>query len=199
MINDAHLARIRLDHRRVKLGEAQAFIAAHHRHAAPLKRHMFSTGVYRAGFAHELIGVSTVDLCSSHAWSMRPDHCELRRVCLVDGAPPNAASYLIGQAVKAVFAIGYTCLITYTRPWESGGSLKASGFYVQKRAAIDVVRGPRGRRLEGGLVQWIRVRGHMPSASERRFTDRVITATNTIWRDESDLLAAGTFKITGDD
>ena len=62
--------------------------------------------------------------------------------------------------------MGYKCVITYTRPHESGASLKASGFWMQK---AEYVKNKNGD-LTGGLVQWIAVDGHQPSEEDRRFT-----------------------------
>jgi hypothetical protein len=51
---------------------------------------------------------------------------EVRRCC-TDGAP-NACSMLYRAAWRAVKALGYRKVITYTLPEEGGASLRASGF-----------------------------------------------------------------------
>tara|TARA_Y100001933_G_scaffold251821_1_gene289965 strand:+ start:259 stop:819 length:561 start_codon:yes stop_codon:yes gene_type:complete len=109
--------------RPVKLKEAQAFIAKHHRHSKPLNRHRFSIGV-----GHEengLKGVATVDNCSG-AWSNRYDHLEIRRVC-TDGTK-NLSSFLLGKASLACFAMGAKIVITYTRFEETCSSLLADNW-----------------------------------------------------------------------
>lgn len=142
-----------MDHIRLKLEESQAFVNKFHRHSEPLKRHMFSIGVLKVAShsqgksivlglmkdmfnAHEayevsnpdyLWGIATVDRCSS-SWSKYRDHVEIRRVCVREDAPKNVASYLIGQAKDACFAMGYNVVVTYTKPCESGASLRAVGF-----------------------------------------------------------------------
>jgi len=111
--------------RPVKLKEAQAFIAKHHRHSKPLNRHRFSIGV-----GHEengLKGVATVDNCSG-AWSNRYDHLEIRRVC-TDGTK-NLSSFLLGKASLACFAMGAKIVITYTRFEETCSSLLADNWNI---------------------------------------------------------------------
>jgi hypothetical protein len=137
--------------RALKLAEAQRFVLEHHRHTAPLKRHKFSIGIdvaFHRSDRHKgsiwnpriqiLAGVVSVDQASS-AWSSRDDLLEIRRVCV--GLDPmlksegvtekhlkNAASKLLGRASRAIFDLGYTWAITYSKPHESGSSLKAAGF-----------------------------------------------------------------------
>ena len=152
-------------HSALKLREAQDFVLAFHRHSPPLKRHMFSIGAYEHG---KLVGVATIDRCSS-AWSKRHDHVELRRLCLKPDAPKNTASFLIGKAKDACFAMGYRVIITYTKPAESGASLKASGFWLQK--ARWVKGQPKHSR---GLLQWVAVRDRQPDAEERAWTKETL-------------------------
>jgi len=157
---------MKIYHHRLKLAEAQDFVDKHHRHSDPLKRHVFSIGAsqHRDPF-YEPLGIITVDRCSS-AWSSRRDHIEIRRLCTkpdIHGLP--IASFLLGKAKQACFAMGYRCIITYTQPHEKGASLKAAGFHIQQW---------RIRAFEGGLVngrvQWICVEGEQPSQQDRNFT-----------------------------
>ena len=53
---------------------------------------------------------------------------EVTRVC-TDGAP-NACSMLYGACWRAVKALGYTKLITYTLAEEGGASLRGAGWKV---------------------------------------------------------------------
>lgn len=145
-----------MQHVNLKLSEAQSFVKRFHRHSKPLKRHMFSIGAYSkflmwselSSFPIGLDGIVTVDRCSS-AWSKERNFVEIRRVCLKPKAKKNTASFLIGKAKIACFAMGYSKIITYTQPHESGASLLASGFWIDdyhvKRYADD--------RIEG-LIRW---------------------------------------------
>ena len=174
---------MKLSHRRVKLEEMASFVEEHHRHTAPLRRHMFSIGAYEEWCnPFNLFGVATVDNCSS-AWSKRPDHTELRRLCIREGAPPNVASYLLGQVKKAVWGMGYRVLITYTQPYETGVSLLASGFWVQKVQRMVSFRIPSKSRacIRGGLVQWVAVRGEQPGEMDRARTKQYLKRTNSAY------------------
>lgn len=169
------------DHCRLKLDEAQRFVAAHHRHCKPLRRHMWSTGAFKAGRPHTLIDVATIDVCSNHAWSLRPDHVEIRRLCTRSNTPsePNAGSYLLATVTRACFAIGYRTVISYTQPYETGATLKTCGFTVQHRKKMRLIDG----EIKGGLVQWMKSRAYTPSDDDLAFTRHVLEETNQIYRD----------------
>ena len=145
-----------MKHVNLKLSEAQSFVKRFHRHSKPLKRHMFSIGAYSKllmwsdglCFPMGLEGIVTVDRCSS-SWSKERNFVELRRVCLAPKAQKNTASFLIGKAKIACFAMGYTKIITYTQPHESGASLLASGFWIGDYN----VKRYEGDRIEG-LIRW---------------------------------------------
>lgn len=105
------------------LDEANAFVAQHHRHHGRVVGHKFSLGV--SDEAGEIHGVAIV----SRPVSRRLDNgmtLEVTRVA-TDGAK-DACSALYGACRRAVFALGYKKLITYTLASESGTSLKAAGW-----------------------------------------------------------------------
>ena len=167
---------MKLYHHRLKLVEAQEFVDEYHRHSPPLKRHMFSIGASPVNHfytAKQMYGVVTVDRCSS-AWSKRRDHAEVRRLCIAEEdcvTEKNLplASFLLGKARQACFAMGYRVLITYTQPYESGASLKAAGFHIQKARAAKYDSGS-----VDGLVQWVCVDGLQPTEEEMRFTKQTL-------------------------
>ena len=153
-------------HSNLNLKQSQKFIEEHHRHSKPLKRHIFSIGAFQYPVSFgvvlpsEVLGVVTVDRCSS-AWSKRRDHVEIRRLCVKPDVKKNVSSFLIGKARDACFAMGYKCIITYTKPNESGASLLATGFVIQK--------------VSRGLVQWCLAEGWcVAHPRSRAFTKRVI-------------------------
>lgn len=167
----------KLSHTVVKLSEAQAFTAMWHRHSKPLKRHMFSIGahkgmlMYGAGFHEQygyprgLIGVATVDRCSS-AWSKYHGYIELRRLCINPNySDTHAASFLIGKVKQACFAMGYRIIVTYTKPGESGASLQGAGFSMNKYR----VEHNDGIIIDG-LVRWVCIDGQQPDDDQREFT-----------------------------
>ncbi len=163
---------MKLTNVKLSLDEAQSFVAENHRHSEPLKRHKFSIGAvdYKdsnsIGFdINSLLGVATVDVPSSK-WNRRRDHIEIRRLCTKGGK--DVASFLLGKAKAACFAMGYKCVITYTRPHESGTSLKASGFWMQKAT---IKKDKKSGKVIDGLIQGIAVDGMQPNQYERDFTN----------------------------
>ena len=120
------------DHRPIKWQESQAFVAKHHRHSKPLKRHKFSIGMYDYSTRNwDLIGVVTVDNCSS-AWSKLYDHAEIRRLCVLPDKP-NLASKLLRLATDACVSMGMQKIVSYTRLHESGSTQKAVGYFCDQR------------------------------------------------------------------
>jgi hypothetical protein len=114
--------------------EAVSFIEQHHRHHRPPRGCLFCIGV-----AHEeaIIGVAVVGRPVSRmlqdGWT-----AEVTRVA-TDGSF-NGCSMLYGAAWRAVRAIGYRKLVTYTLPDEGGASLRGSGWKCLGQAG-----GARGR------------------------------------------------------
>jgi hypothetical protein len=106
----------------VKLEEANAFVARHHRHHPPVVGHKFSIG---AVLGDEVVGVVIVGRPTSR---MRDDGMTLEVTRLCTDGTPNACSFLYGAAAKACFALGYKRIGTYTMASESGASLRASGW-----------------------------------------------------------------------
>lgn len=107
----------------VTLRQAQAFVNEHHRHNVAPQGHKFSIGLEKSGV---LVGVCIV----GRPIARRNDDgktAEVVRVCVLEGNQ-NANSKLYGAAVRACKSMGYTRIITYTLPEESGASLRAAGF-----------------------------------------------------------------------
>lgn len=153
-------------HFRLKLDESQDFIEKHHRHSKPLKRHMWSIGAVKHlsdnwYYEPHVLGVCTVDRCSS-AWSKRRDHLEIRRLCVRDDAPKNTCSFLIGQATRGAAALGYDCVVTYTKPHENGSSLLSAGWWIQRATGT-------------GLLQWVWARNFRRSTKHLKFTKDVLS------------------------
>lgn len=110
----------------VTLRQAQTFVNEHHRHNVAPQGHKFSIGLEKDGI---LIGVCII----GRPIARRNDDgktAEVLRVCVLEGNP-NANSKLYGAAVRACKAMGYTKVITYTLPTESGASLRAAGFVAE--------------------------------------------------------------------
>jgi hypothetical protein len=111
------------------LDEANAYVAAHHRHHVPVVGAKFCVGVAEAD---RVCGVAIIGRpVARHlddGWTL-----EVTRVA-TDGTK-NACSSLYGAARRATFALGYRKLITYTLASEGGSSLRAAGWRVVGEAA----------------------------------------------------------------
>ncbi|MEX3972239.1 XF1762 family protein [Paraburkholderia caribensis] len=115
----------------ITLAEANAFVSMHHRHHAPVVGHKFSVAAADASFwsietrAPVVRGVAIIGRPvargNDDGWTL-----EVNRCC-TDGKR-NACSMLYGAAWRAVKAMGYRRLITYTMLAEGGASLRAAGW-----------------------------------------------------------------------
>ena len=122
------------------LREAQRFVARLHRHHKdqPLPGHKLSLGVEARtrlldGPEWALVGVAMIGNPSAPELQKDPRLVEIRRVCTA--GTPNACSMLYGAARRALRAMGYETIITYTLPEEGGASLRAAGFVLDKTDA----------------------------------------------------------------
>jgi hypothetical protein len=114
----------------VTLEEACEFIARHHRHHLPPVGWRFGVA---ANDGERVVGVAVLGRPVSRIiQSAEPYTMELTRLC-TDGTR-NAASFLLGAARRATFALGYKRLITYTLEEEGGVSLRAAGWREIGRA-----------------------------------------------------------------
>jgi hypothetical protein len=113
---------MRLQHVRIGLNEANAFVREHHRHHRPVVGHLFSIG---AALGEKIVGVVIVGRPVAR---MRDDGetAEVTRLC-TDGTR-NACSFLYGAAAKAAFALGFKRIGTYILNTEDGVTLRASGW-----------------------------------------------------------------------
>lgn len=107
---------------RIGLGEANAFVAEHHRHHGPVVGHLFSLGAAENG---KIVGVAIV----GRPVARRRDDgetAEVTRLC-TDGTK-DACSFLYGAAARAAFALGFRRIGTYILASENGATLNASGW-----------------------------------------------------------------------
>jgi hypothetical protein len=113
---------VSLNRCRISLEEANAFVAARHRHHKPVVGHVFSLG---AVLDDAVVGIVIVGRPVARS---RDDGetAEVTRLC-TDGSR-NACSFLYGAASRAAFALGFKRIGTYILSSEPGTSLKASGW-----------------------------------------------------------------------
>lgn len=112
----------------VSLKEANAFVAAHHRHHKPVTGHKFSIGCKEDG---RLVGVAIVGRPVSRYLD---DSLTLEATRLCTTGERNACSMLYSAAARAAKAIGYRKIITYTLESEHGASIRAAGWRCAGRA-----------------------------------------------------------------
>lgn len=106
----------------ISLKEANAFVAAHHRHHKPVVGHKFSLGCVQG---ERLVGVAIVGRPVSR-YLDDGRTLEVNRLCST--GEKNVCSFLYGAAARAAKALGYERIITYTLDTEPGTSLRAAGW-----------------------------------------------------------------------
>lgn len=106
----------------ITLREANMFVLAHHRHHGPVPGCLFCVAV---SDGDAVIGVAIVGRPVSRmlddGWT-----AEVLRTCTLGHR--NTCSILYAAAWRAVRALGYRKLITYTLPTETGASLRGAGW-----------------------------------------------------------------------
>lgn len=118
----------------IPLREANAFVAAHHRHHRPDRGCLFCVGVETDG---RIVGVAIVG--RPKARELQDGYtAEVTRLA-TDGTP-NACSALYAASWRGWRAIGGRRLITFTLPEEGGASLRGAGW-----RCLGVAGGARGR------------------------------------------------------
>ncbi len=106
------------------LEEANELVRRWHRHHQPVPGAKFCIGAAAGG---AVVGAVVVGRPVARAFD---DGWTLEVTRLVTDGTPNACSLLYGAARRAVFALGYRRLITYTRTDEGGASLRGAGWRV---------------------------------------------------------------------
>ena len=121
VVQGAGVTRLRITP--INLDEANAFVAAHHRHHKPVPGAKFCIAA-----SDETDVVRGVAIVGRPVARMSDNGLTLEvNRCCTDGAR-NACSLLYGAAWRAARALGYLRLITYTLPEEGGASLRATGW-----------------------------------------------------------------------
>jgi hypothetical protein len=111
------------------LRAANEFVSLHHRHHGPVTGGLDYFRIGAIDPTGELRGVAIV----SRPPNRNSDDgmtCEVVRLA-TDGAF-NACSFLYGASARIARAMGFTRMITYTLESESGASLRAAGWKLEK-------------------------------------------------------------------
>ena len=106
----------------ISLKDANAFVAAHHRHHKPVTGHKYSLGCMMDG---QLVGVAIVGRPVSRYLDDGLT-LEVNRLCST--GEKNVCSFLYGAAARAARELGYRKIITYTLASEPGTTLRAAGW-----------------------------------------------------------------------
>ena len=113
----------------VSLKQAQAFVDEHHRHHAHSQGDKYRVGAEIDG---ELVGIAQVGrpvgryLDDGHT-------LEVIRLCTL--GDKDVCSFLYSRCARIAKEMGYDKIITYILDTESGASLKASGWHLEKADA----------------------------------------------------------------
>jgi hypothetical protein len=108
----------------IDLSEANTFVKEHHRHHGKVVGHKFSIGL---SDGERIRGVAIIGRPVARGLDDGMT-LEVTRCC-TDGIP-NGCSKLYSAAWRAVKAMGYTKMVTYTLKDESGVSLTSAGWKV---------------------------------------------------------------------
>ena len=108
--------------RPLTLEQANAFVAAIHRHHKPTVGHRFSLGAFRDGLC---VGVAIVGRPVAR---MVPQYAVAEVTRLATDGSKNACSILYAACARACDAMGFERIQTYTLISESGTSLRAAGW-----------------------------------------------------------------------
>lgn len=113
----------------LSLKEANEFVAENHRHHPPVHRDKYRVGCEQDG---ELVGVVQVGRPVSRVMD---DGETLEVVRLASNGEKNVCSFLYSRAARIAKELGYRRIITYILETESGDSLRASGWKLDKESA----------------------------------------------------------------
>lgn len=151
----------------VPVAIATQLVTAHHYARGGPNTATFAHGLFRHGDALHCLGVAwwipPTRSCAEASWPGGDwrQVLSLSRLVIVPGMPTNAASFLIGQSIKAIRSDGrWRCLITYADEWQGHtgaiyratnweylGTTKAEATFVDPQTGRMVSRkaGPRTR------------------------------------------------------
>lgn len=115
----------------IELREAQAYIDRHHRHHRAAHRDKFR--IAAADSQGNIIGVIQVGRPVSRRLDDRRT-LEVLRLC-TEGKEKNVCSFLYSRAARIAREMGYSKIITYILETETGTTLKASGWHLEKESA----------------------------------------------------------------
>jgi hypothetical protein len=123
--------------------EANAMVAAHHRHHKPIQSARFSIGASKEG---KLVGAA---ICARPACRSLDDKTTIEVCRLVTDGTDNACSMLYSACAQIARIMGYERIQTYLLMSESGISLKATGWVLEEINCGGTPQGKRTNRPNG--------------------------------------------------
>lgn len=125
------------------LRESNALVERFHRHHKPIRVHKFSIGATKDG---KLVGAA---ICMRPACRSLDDGLTIEVARLVSDGTENVCSLLYGACARAAKAMGFLRIQSYILDSESGTSLKASGWVLEKTGCGGSPQGKRTNRPNG--------------------------------------------------
>ena len=125
--------------------QAKLIVGRIHRHNRPSICAVFCIGIYDG---KELLGCAMVGMPKARLL-MDGITLEVTRVAVPEGLM-NANSMLYGACARAAKALGWSRLVTYTLPEESGASLRAAGWKMDEKLAGGNIKGWERHSLNPG-------------------------------------------------
>lgn len=114
----------------ISLKQANKFVYDHHRHLDDAEGQLWAIALMDED---TLVGVLIAGRPSSGALQ-RQSCIEITRCCVLeDERYRNGGSMLYGRARRIAQAFGWSRVITYNLPTESGASLRGAGFEIKAR------------------------------------------------------------------
>ncbi|WP_131658090.1 XF1762 family protein [Ectopseudomonas composti] len=111
----------------ISIKEANEFIAEYHRHHRPTVRNNGKWALAAQDLTGEIFGVVIASSPVSATY-MDGLTIELTRLCVKEGAPKGACSFLLSKCCAIWRSMGGQRVITYTLASESGASLRGAGW-----------------------------------------------------------------------
>jgi hypothetical protein len=145
---------MKLEHVRISLEEANAFVEQHHRHNGPVVGHVFSIGaVLPAAEADLQAGIVGVVIVGRPVSRFIDDGITAEVARLTTDGTRNACSFLYGCAARAAFALGFKRIGTYIMKSEGGASLRAAGWRMVAEVPVRSWDRPKRPRVDTHPLQ----------------------------------------------
>lgn len=154
----------RLYARPLTLKQANAHVAALHRHHVPVVGHRYSIGAY---VGETLVGAAII----SRPVAPMTEQFHIAEVTrLVTDGTKDACSFLYQRCARAAESMGFLSIQTFTLPEEGGGSLRGAGWICEgETAVVQTGKGWESRPLFGAMFPELNRRAQGPNGVKLRW------------------------------